>query len=76
MNDDDFGMARVVQQGGDCEDTARAAHTVHAPHRAPSLGALLTVGTPCAAQDTVEEAIDSCPADCIHKCTRSELKVL
>ena len=45
MNDDDFGMARVVQQGGDCEDT-------------------------------VEEAIDSCPADCIHKCTRSELKVL
>lgn len=26
--------------------------------------------------DVVDEAIDSCPADCIHKCTRAELREL
>ena len=27
-------------------------------------------------EDVVEEAIDVCPADCIHRCTRGELEVL
>ena len=27
-------------------------------------------------EDVVEEAIDCCPNDCIHKCTRSELELL
>jgi ferredoxin len=40
--EEDYGTARVVQQGGDEEDT-------------------------------VQEAIDSCPADCIHRCTREDL---
>ena len=40
-----YGVAQVVQQGGDSEDV-------------------------------VEEAIDCCPNDCIHFCTRSELEVL
>ena len=46
MDDDDgFGTARVVQQGGD-------------------------------QADVVQEAIDVCPADCIHSCTRDELRTL
>ena len=44
-DDDDYGTARVVQQGGD-------------------------------APDVVEEAIASCPADCIHTCSREELVIL
>ena len=40
-----YGVAQVVQQGGDSEDV-------------------------------VEEAIDCCPNDCIHFCTRSELELL
>jgi ferredoxin len=40
--DHEFGTARVVQQGGDCEDT-------------------------------IQEAIDCCPADCIMHCTRNEV---
>ena len=45
MEDNVYGQARVIQQGGD-------------------------------SQDTVDEAIDCCPADCIHHCTRNELEVL
>lgn len=43
--DDEFGTARVVQQGGDVVDA-------------------------------IDEAIESCPADCIHWTTRNEIEVL
>ena len=45
MVDSAYGTARVIQQGGDVEDT-------------------------------VDEAIDCCPADCIHLVSRTQLAAL
>jgi len=54
-----------------CADVARATFKMIEPYGTAQ--AIQQGGDP---QEVVEEAIDCCPSDCIHHCTRAELELL